>query len=84
MEIQLGHPVRDVVTGFKGVVTGIIDYISGCRQALISPAVNEKGDIVESRYFDTDRLEVTGPVLAFPIVNPGAPADVTPPPNRRA
>jgi hypothetical protein len=83
MEIRLGHPVRDVITGFKGIVVGIIDYISGCRQALVTPPVNEKGDIIESRYFDTDRLEVTGAALSLEVINAGSPADVPLPPAVR-
>lgn len=58
MEIALGQTVKDRITGFKGVVTGLVDYISGCRQALVSPTTKPDGDFAHSHWFDTDRLDV--------------------------
>ena len=49
----------DVVTGFAGRVTGRVDYITGCRQYLVQPAVNEEGDYKSALWFDESRLKVS-------------------------
>ena len=49
---------RDKITGFKGMVIGHADYSTGCDQYLLAPPVDEKGNWVESRWFDEGRLEI--------------------------
>lgn len=56
-KVLLGQTVKDQITGFKGVVTGLGVYITGCQQVLVQPPL-KKGDFVESRWFDEDRLEI--------------------------
>ena len=56
MGIQLGSTVKDSITGFRGIATGRCEYISGCNQVLVQPEVNEKGDFVEARWLDEQRL----------------------------
>ena len=65
----LGFKVRDVVTGFTGVVMSISFDLSGCVQAIVTPVVGEKGEKQESQWFDTKRLRKTGdylPVMDVP------------------
>jgi hypothetical protein len=64
----LGFAVRDVVTGFTGVVTSISFDLYGCVQAIVSPGCDEKGKLDEGRWFDTKRLVATSdePVMAVP------------------
>jgi len=64
----LGLRVLDVVTGFAGIVTAVSFDLYGCVQAVVSPSVNEKGDLGDGRWFDTKRLTVTSdtPVMAVP------------------
>lgn len=57
-EINLGDKVTDKITGFQGIVTGIVHHITGCHQALLAPKVKEDGALVRSEWFDLDRLEV--------------------------
>lgn len=57
MDVQLGHMYRCRITGFKGVATGRVEYITGCRQALLSPRVTESGAWVDAQWFDYSRLE---------------------------
>ncbi|MDE2098827.1 MAG: hypothetical protein KGL39_16360 [Patescibacteria group bacterium] len=64
-QILLGQTVTDKITGFKGVVTGRCEYISGCDQALVVPPVDDKGKIDDGRWFDVQRLVVDA---AAPIV----------------
>jgi hypothetical protein len=71
--MELGKTVRDRITGFVGVVTGRCQYISGCDQALVQPAVDADQKFVEARWFDVDRL-VTDPAVppvALEITSPG-------------
>jgi len=65
--IQLGHTYRDKITGFSGVATGFVQYISGCNQALIQPRVSDDGSMRDSQWFDQQRLDEdkTMPVVAL-------------------
>lgn len=54
---KIGDLVQDSITKFKGAVTGITEYITGCRQFLVQPPL-KKGDFVEARWIDEDRLKV--------------------------
>lgn len=55
--IKNGESVRDTITGFTGIVTGIVNYLTGCRQMLVQPPVDDKGDARKSQWYDEDRLE---------------------------
>lgn len=59
MKFKLGQTVKDQVTGFSGVVTGTVQYLTGCKQALVQPPCKSKNDFVSSIWFDEDRLTVT-------------------------
>ena len=39
MHESIGKSFTDSITGFKGVCTGRIEYISGCNQLLLTPKV---------------------------------------------
>lgn len=56
---MLGSTVRDRITGFTGVVTGHVEYLTGCNQALVVPPMRD-GKLPESQWFDVQRLEDTG------------------------
>lgn len=59
-KIELGMAVQDQITEFKGVVVGIVYYISGCNQALVLPKIKE-GDSTkypDSQWIDIQRLLV--------------------------
>jgi hypothetical protein len=68
MKIKLGATVAEDISGFMGVVTGLVHYISGCEQALIQPRCKDDGSLVEAHWFDVDRLDV----LDRPVVRVGA------------
>lgn len=65
--IKLGMKVRDVITGFEGIVYGRIEYLTGCTQMNVVPPVDKDGKRREAEWFDESRLEV----LDEPIVLPG-------------
>lgn len=55
----LGYKVRDKITGFEGVATGYVTYISGCNQVWIAPfGLDKDGKARESHWFDEQRLEI--------------------------
>ena len=54
--IKNGQKVKDTITGFTGVVVGVVKYISGCNQALVTPPTDKDGKITESEWFDIQRL----------------------------
>lgn len=73
--IQLGSKVRDDITGFEGIVTGRADYITGCRQYLITPK-GTKTKRNDSSWFDEDRLRVLSvKKVSFPNKNDGGPVE---------
>lgn len=55
-DCNLGDKVTDTITGFTGIVTGIVHYISGCDQALLTPRVKDDGTAIDARWYDIDRL----------------------------
>jgi hypothetical protein len=57
--IDLGRKYKDKITGFEGVATGYVIYISGCNQALLSPQIRD-GKVEECRWFDEQRLDQIG------------------------
>lgn len=58
MHKLLGLTLRDKVTGFTGIATGHVTYITGCDQLLLVPPVDKDGKLQESQWFDTQRCEV--------------------------
>lgn len=65
--VELGVGVRDRVTGFAGMVTGICSYISGCTQVLVVPKCGPDGSFRAGEWFDIQRVErdKMGPVLVL-------------------
>lgn len=63
-----GAMVEDKVTGFKGVVTGVVYHLSGSEQALVSPRVGKDGKMPDTWNIDIGRLKHlrAGPVKAVP------------------
>lgn len=58
--INLGAHVRDTITGFRGVVTARIEYLTGCRQYTLTPTTLHDAKPIPSEWFDESRLEDLG------------------------
>lgn len=54
----LGAKVRDRITGFSGVVTGYVEYLTGCNQVLVVPPIGNDGAFRDSMWFDVQRVEI--------------------------
>jgi hypothetical protein len=70
--IQLGDRVKDLVTGFTGVVTARCEYINGCVQFGVSPPC-ENGKMQETQYIDYKRLKIRGKRTILPVEDTGGP-----------
>ncbi len=54
--IKLGDKVKDSITGFSGIVTGISEYLNGCVSMLVcSKKLDANGKEV-SEWFDEQRI----------------------------
>jgi len=56
-KFKQGETLRDIVTGFTGVVVSRTDYISGCNNYRLQPRVGEDGKLAEAVYVDEPALE---------------------------
>ena len=56
-KFENGEVVKDVITGFKGVVMSRINYLTGCNQyGLSMMALTSDGKRADWEYFDENRL----------------------------
>lgn len=58
MKIELGSVAKDKITGFKGVVMGRTEYLTGCIQYGLQNQKLIGGQIAEWKWFDEQRLIV--------------------------
>jgi hypothetical protein len=70
IEIEMGQHYTDCITGFTGMATGLVSYLTGCDQVLIAPKVGEDGALKDSHWFDITRLDGT---LGKPDADAGGP-----------
>lgn len=57
MNNLLGLTFKDKITGFEGVATGYVQYLTGCNQVLLAPRCGPDGALRDSQWFDQQRLE---------------------------
>lgn len=59
MAIELGYKVRDLITGFEGIVVAITRWLHGCDRVTVQPDVlDDNGKVKEAVVFDDASLEV--------------------------
>lgn len=70
--IELGRTYKDKITGFEGVATGYVQYITGCNQALLAKKASDDGTL-KNTWFDEQRLDVmkAKKIVIENGVNPG-------------
>ena len=58
-KFPLGIMAEDIVTGFKGRITGQVRYLTGCDQFSLTPRVKEDdpGKLGGSCWFDETRIK---------------------------
>lgn len=64
----LGCKVRDIVTGFTGVVSSVSFDLYGCVQVVVTPEIDKDGKLENGHWFDAKRLVVleSTPVMNVP------------------
>lgn len=57
---ELGQPVEDIVTGFKGVIIGRTQYLTQCNTYGITPTeLTKDGKRPDWEWFDEPRLKLS-------------------------
>ena len=88
IEIELGDRVQCKITKFKGVVTCVSKWLNGCnRIAVQSEKLDDRGNVVESHWFDEPQLEIKKKAVVSPFneekksrkKEPGGPMPSIPP-----
>lgn len=73
----MGMEVRDKITGFRGIVTGVTFWLFGCARMCVKPKVDESGKECPEGWFDENQLEVisqgVAPETAILTGQPGGP-----------
>jgi hypothetical protein len=79
---MLGFTVTDKITGFKGIVVGYVNYLTGCSQALVQPRIKADGSPNESLWLDVQKLEIDDSVSRVILENGATPGFDKAPPVR--
>ena len=57
-KFENGDAVKDVISGFSGVITARLEYLNGCRQYSIRPTKLKDDTVISSEWFDEGQLEL--------------------------
>ena len=77
-KIALGAEAVDSITDFRGTVTGRVEYMTGCREYVLTPKA-KKNKTGTSEWFDEDRLLVKKVAKKKKKGNDGGPQAFEPP-----
>ena len=68
-KFELGDGVKDVITGFTGIVESRTQYITGCNvYGLNSRKLDQSGNTIDVKFLDEHRLEKKGKKFSLPVV----------------
>jgi hypothetical protein len=86
-KFELGHEVKDIVTGFKGITMSRIEYLTGCTQYGVQLQKKSHDTDKDYKYFDETRLKATGKKITLqakgePARDPSKGADLPVPRNQ--
>jgi len=79
--LELGRVYKDKITGFVGIATGYVQYLTGCNQALLAPGIGPDGALRSSEWFDEQRLTPEGDKPAIVLDNAKSPGPDRPAPK---
>ena len=54
----MGCQAQDKITHFKGMITSICKYITGCDRILLTPKCGKDGKSSDGNWFDINRLDI--------------------------
>lgn len=79
---DFGVTVKDTITEFEGIVTGALQYISGCSQYLVQGKIGKDGEKKEPHWIDEQRLELVAGKKKIVLDNSKTPGPDAPAPKR--
>jgi len=84
--IELGSTVKDLITGYKGVVIGRCEWLHGCTRLIVEAEELKDGKPIEPQWFDEQRVELVKKPSAkllksLAAVKPEAPGGPQPDPK---
>jgi hypothetical protein len=82
MQVELGKEARDKITGFTGIVTAKVQYLTGCNQTLLAPSVGNDGRLTDPAWFDDQRIEAVENGRTVSLDNSATPGPDKPAPKR--
>jgi len=56
--VELGDRVQDKITGLKGIVVGITNWLYGCRRVVVQPEEAKDGKPAETFHVDEPQVEI--------------------------
>jgi hypothetical protein len=62
-KFQMNAELKDVVSGYKGIVMVRCEYSTGCRHYGLAAPIDKDGKLPAWEYFDESRLISTGRIL---------------------
>jgi hypothetical protein len=69
-KFELGERVKDIVTGFSGVIMARSEFFTGCDQyGIAETKLNKEGKRGDWEYFDETRLIKIGKGIKLPVEN---------------
>jgi len=80
--MRLETKAKDKITGFTGVITRVVEYISGCNQALLTPPISTDGKLQDARWFDLQRIKLLEDKPSIVLDNSETPGPDMPAPVR--
>ena len=58
MKVELGDCVKDLITGFEGIVVGTSRWLYGCKRIVVRSQSLHEGKPIETEWFDVKQLEI--------------------------
>lgn len=56
--VEMGDEVKDLITGFTGIVTSISTYLHGMNQVGVQPPIDKEGKVPDCINFDIVSLKI--------------------------
>lgn len=57
---NLGKEAKDKITGFRGIITGYCQHVTGCDTIGIVAQELKDGKTIDAHWFDINRVEILG------------------------
>ena len=68
MSVQLGDRVKDKISGLKGIVIGVTEWLYGCRRITVQPEEAKDGKPADAFTVDDPQCDVVDRAAIAPAV----------------